>query len=233
VIAVTFGREGAKVVVNYSKSRKDAEETAGLVKQAGGESLVLQADVSKDGEVRAMIAKTLEHFGRIDVLVNNAAITAFVDFPDLEGLTDDVWDRLYGVNVKGTFFCCRAVVPAMRKQGNGRIINIASISGILPSGSSIAYATSKAAVVHLSKCLARTLAPEIRVNVIAPGFIGDTRWNAGRANFEGIVQKMADTTPLKRAGESEDIAEAALFLATRGDFMTGDLMIVDGGRALG
>ncbi len=232
-IAVAFGRERAKVVVNYSKSRKEAEETAGLVKKAGGESLVVQADVSKDGEVRAMVAKTLERFSRIDVLVNNAAITAFVDFADLEALTDDVWDRLYGTNVKGTFFCCRAVAPAMRRQGGGRIINIASVSGLTPQGSSIAYATSKAAVIHLSKCLARTLAPEIRLNVIVPGFIGDTRWNTGRPNFEGIVQKMADTTPLKRTGKAEDIADAALFLATRGDFIAGDLMVVDGGRALG
>lgn len=232
-IAVAFGREGAKVVVNYSKSRKEAEETAGLVKQAGGEPLAIQADVSKDGEVRAMVAKTLERFGRIDILVNNAAITAFVEFPDLEALTDDVWDRLYSVNVKGTFFCCRAVVPAMRKQGSGRIINIASVAGVLPQGSSIAYSTSKAAVIHLSKCLARTLGPEIRLNVIVPGFIADTRWNVGRPNLEATAQKAGQAAPLKRAGKPDDIADAALFLATRGDFMTGDLMVVDGGRALG
>jgi 3-oxoacyl-[acyl-carrier protein] reductase len=232
-VAVAFGREGAKVVVNYSKSRKEAEETASLVKQAGGEFLVIQADVAQDRQVRAMVAETLERFGRIDVLVNNAGITAFVDFPDLERLTDDVWDRLYNVNVKGTFFCCRAVVPAMRKQGHGRIINIASIAGILPGGSSIAYATSKAAVIHLSKCLARTLGPEIRVNVIAPGFIAETRWNVGRPNLEATAEKATQAAPLKRAGKPEDIAEAALFLATRGDFMTGDVMLVDGGRVLG
>jgi 3-oxoacyl-[acyl-carrier protein] reductase len=232
-VAVVFGREGAKVVVNYSKSRKEAEETASLVKQAGGEFLVIQADVAQDRQVRAMVAETLERFGRIDVLVNNAGITAFVDFPDLERLTDDVWDRLYNVNVKGTFFCCRAVVPAMRKQGHGRIINIASIAGILPGGSSIAYATSKAAVIHLSKCLARTLGPEIRVNVIAPGFIAETRWNVGRPNLEATAEKATQAAPLKRAGKPEDIAEAALFLATRGDFMTGDVMLVDGGRVLG
>jgi 3-oxoacyl-[acyl-carrier protein] reductase len=232
-IAVAYGREGAKVVVNFSKSRKEAEGTADLVKQAGGEPLVIQADVAQDRQVRAMVAETLHRLGRVDILVNNAAVTAFVDFPDLEGLTDDVWDRLYNVNVKGTFFCCRAVVPPMRKQGHGRIINIASLAGLWPQGSSIAYSTSKAAVIHLSKCLARTLAPEIQVNVIAPGFIAETRWNVGRPNLEATIQKAIQAAPLKRVGKPEDIAAAALFLATRGDFITGDVMLVDGGRLLG
>jgi 3-oxoacyl-[acyl-carrier protein] reductase len=232
-IAVAFGREGAKVVVNYSKSRKEAEETAHLVEQAGGQALVVWADVSQDRQVRAMMAQTVDRFGGVDILVNNAAITAFVDFSDLDGLTDDVWDRLYNVNVKGTFFCCRAAATPMRKQGHGRIINIASVAGLSTQGSSIAYGTSKAAVIHLSKCLARTLAPEIQVNVIAPGFIGETRWNVGRPNLSGTIQKAIQAAPLKRAGRPEDIADAALYLATRGDFMTGDVMVVDGGRVLG
>lgn len=232
-IAVALGREGARVVVNYSKSRKEAEETANLVDKAGGEPLVIWADVSQDRQVRAMVAQSLDRFGGIDILVNNAGITAFVDFSDLEGLTDDVWDRLYNVNVKGTFFCCRAVATPMRKQGHGRIINIASVAGLSPQGSSIAYSTSKAAVIHLSKCLARTLAPEIQVNVIAPGFIGETRWNVGRPNLETTIQKAIQTAPLRRAGRPEDIANAALYLATRADFMTGDVMVVDGGRVLG
>jgi 3-oxoacyl-[acyl-carrier protein] reductase len=232
-IAIAYAREGATVVVNYSKSRKEAEETAGLVRQAGGESVLIQADVARDAEVRAMVRQVLERFGRIDILVNNAGITAFVDFPDLERLTDEIWDRLYNVNVKGTFFCCRAVVAAMRKQRHGRIINLASLAGIAPLGSSIAYSTSKAALIHMSKCLARTLGPEIRVNVIAPGFIVETRWNEGRPNLEATAEKAAQAAPLKRVGKPEDIADAALFLATRGDFMTGDVMIVDGGRALG
>ena len=232
-IAVAYGRDGAKVVVNYSKSRQEAEETAQLVKRAGGEALPIQADVSQDAQVRAMIARTLEKLGRIDILVNNAGITSFVDFPDLDGLTDEVWDRLYQVNVKGTFFCCRAVVAPMKKQGRGRIINLASVAGLWPQGSSIAYCCSKAAVVQLSKCLARTLGPEIQVNVIAPGFIAETRWNVGRPNLDATVAKAGQIAPLKRVGTPEDIADAALFLATRGDFITGDVMVVDGGRLLG
>ena len=231
-IAVTYGREGAKVVVNYSKSRKDAEETAQQVKRAGGDAVLIQADVAKDSEVRAMVAQTLEKCGRLDILVNNAGVTAFVDFADLDGLTDEVWDRLYRVNVKGTFFCCRAVAAPMKKQGAGRIINLASVAGLWPQGSSIAYCCSKAAVVQLSKCLAKTLGPEIQVNVIAPGFIAETRWNVGRPNLDATIATAGQTAPLKRVGTPVDIADAALFLATRGDFMTGDVMVVDGGRLL-
>lgn len=232
-IAVAYGREGAKVVVNFSKSRPEAEETAQLVKRAGGEAVPIQADVAQDAQARTMIAKTLEKLGRIDILVNNAGITSFVDFSDLDGLTDDVWDRLYQVNVKGTFFCSRAVVAPMKKQGRGRIINLASVAGLWPQGSSIAYCCSKAAVIQLSKCLAKTLGPEIQVNVIAPGFIAETRWNVGRPNFDATIAKAGQLAPLKRVGTPEDIADAALYLATRGDFMTGDVMVVDGGRLVG
>src|SRR5262245_47185130 len=144
-IAITFGREGAAVVVNYSRSRAEAGETARLVAAAGGQPLVVAADVADDAAVRAMVARTLEWapFGprQVDVLVNNAGITAHVPFPDLEALDEDVWDRLYGVNVKGPFFCARAVAGPMRQAGHGRIINLASVAGMRPWGSSIAYAT--------------------------------------------------------------------------------------------
>jgi 3-oxoacyl-[acyl-carrier protein] reductase len=229
-IAIACGREGAKVVVNYSKSRQEAERTADLVRQGGGDPLLVQADVARDQQVRAMVAQTLDRFGRVDLLVNNAGITAFVPFSDLEGLTDEIWDRLFGVNVKGTFFCCRAVAGPMRRQGHGRIINISSVAGLQAQGSSMVYCASKAAVVHLSKCLARTLGPEIRVNVIAPGFIADTRWNEGRPDLEATTEKQRQAAALKRVGTSEDIVDAALYLATGADFMTGAVLVVDGGR---
>ena len=230
-IAVAYGREGAKVVVNYSKSRQEAERTADLVKQGGGDDpLLIQADVAVDQQVRAMVTQTLDRFGRVDLLVNNAGITAFVAFSDLDGLTDEVWDRLFGVNVKGTFFCCRAVVGPMQRQGHGRIINISSVAGLQAQGSSMAYCASKAAVVHLSKCLARTLGPEIRVNVIAPGFIADTRWNEGRPDLGATTEKQRQAAALKRVGKPEDIVDAALYLATGADFMTGAMLVIDGGR---
>ena len=231
-IAISLGREGASVVINYSKSRNEAEVTAEQVRQVGGEPFPIQADVSNDGQVRAMVQQALDRFGRVDVLVNNAGITVRTPFENLEAMTDDVWDRLYDVNVKGTFHCCRAVVEPMRRQGQGRIINIASVAGIRPSGSSIAYCTSKAAVIHLSKCLAKTLGPEIRVNVIAPGFIDETRWNEGVPNLQSLREAAAEGSTLKRAGLPADVADAALYLATGADFMTGGVIVVDGGRQL-
>jgi 3-oxoacyl-[acyl-carrier protein] reductase len=228
-IAIAFGKEGAKVAVNYSQSRQEADETCELVAQVGGDAFPVQADVANDFQVRRMVTKTADRFGRIDVMVNNAGVTTSVCFSDLEGLTEAIWDRVFGVNLKGTFFCCRAVIPIMRTQGEGSIINIASISGIWPQGSSLAYSASKAGVIHLSKCLARTLGPEIRVNAIAPGFIADTRW--GRPDPEAM-SKAAHEAPLKRVGMPDDVARAALFLATGGDFMTGEVLVVDGGMVL-
>jgi 3-oxoacyl-[acyl-carrier protein] reductase len=230
-IAVAYGREGARVIVNYSKSFQEAQETAELVKQAGGEPWLIQADVSQDGQVRSMVAETIERFGRLDLLVNNAGIIAVFPFADLEAMTDDVWDTTFDVNVKGTFLCCRAVVEPMRRQGQGRIINLASVAGLRPRGSSIAYSTSKAAVIHLSKCLAGILGPEIQVNVIAPGYIADTRTNENRPQKEATLERMTKDAALKRVGKAEEVADVALFLATRGGFMTGSVMVVDGGRA--
>jgi 3-oxoacyl-[acyl-carrier protein] reductase len=231
-IAVAIGREAGQVVVNYSKSRKEAEATAALVEEAGGKALLVQANVARDEQAKSLIQQTLDWTGRVDVLINNAGITARVPFENLDALTDEVWSRLYDVNVKGTFFCCRAAVEPMRKQGVGRIINLGSVAGIRPTGSSIAYCASKAALIHMSQCLAKTLGPEIRVNVIAPGFIDDTRWNEGVPNLDTIRQGAAATTPLKRVGLPADIAETALYLASGAEYTTGAVIVVDGARQL-
>jgi 3-oxoacyl-[acyl-carrier protein] reductase len=234
-IAVAYGREGARVVVNYSRSEAEAQETASQVRAAGGEALPIRADVSADAAVRAMVAQTLEQWGGVDVLVNNAGITAHIPFSDLEALTDEVWDRLYAVNVKGAFFCARAVSEPMRRRGSGRIINLGSVAGQRPFGSSMAYAVSKAALIHLTRCLAKTLGPEIRVNVIVPGYIDETRWNAGRPAFDPAAARRAgaESAVLKRPGRPDDVAEAAVYLATGADFLTGVELNVDGGRQLG
>jgi 3-oxoacyl-[acyl-carrier protein] reductase len=236
-IAIAYAREGALVVVNYSRSRAEAEQTAGRVEAAGGEALLVRADVTDDGAVRSMVDQALDRWGRIDLLVNNAGVTNRLPFADLEALTDEVWDRLYAVNVKGAFFCARAVAEPMRRQAaaspegsGGRIVNIASVAGIRPTGSSIAYCASKAALIHVSQCLAKALAPQIRVNVIAPGFVDDTRWNEGVADLETLRAAAARGAVLGRTGRARDIAEVALFLATGGDFMTGAVIVVDGGR---
>lgn len=233
-IAVALGREGAKVVVNYSRSEADAEETVKQVRETGAEAVALRADVSKDVEVRAMVEQTIERFGRIDVLVNNAGITAHVPFEDLEALDDDAFDRLYAVNVKGPFFTTRAVAPHMKRQGHGRIINLGSVAGQRPFGSSLAYSASKAALMHLSRCMAKTLGPEIRINCVVPGQIVDTRWNEGRPGYDpdAAAKSGAQAVPLKRVGVSDDVAEVCLFLATGADFLTGVEINVDGGREL-
>ena len=232
-IAVAYGRQGARLVVNYSRSAAEAEETAAQVRATGAEAIVVQADVTVEAQARALVDAAVERYGRLDVLVNNAGVTQFVDFGDLDGLTEEVWDRLYAVNVKGCFWCCRAAARVMQGQPEGgAIVNLVSMAGLRPSGSSIAYCVAKAGEAHLTLCLAKALAPAVRVNAIAPGFIAETRWNEGRPNLDQVEAQAANTALLKRVGYPRDIAEAAVFLGGAGSYMTGHIMVVDGGRGL-
>lgn len=236
-IAILYGKEGADVVVNYSKSRSEAEHTAERVRAAGARAHVVKADVSKQAEAEQLVRSAVEHFGRLDVLVNNAAITRFVDFADLDGLTEEVWDVLYDVNVKGTFWCCRAAAKVMQGQTppGGSIINVASMSGIRANGSSIAYCCSKAAVIHMTRCLARALgSSNIRVNGIAPGGVSDTRWQSNRTTpAPPSTASPAAGTPMGRIANPADVADVALYLAAGAPLTTGDVISVDGGRSLG
>ena len=231
-IAVAFGQEGASIVVNYARAQGDAEETAELVKAAGGEAITVQADVSRDSEVRAMVARTLDRFGRVDLLVNNAGFTRHIPFANLEDLTEEIWDRTVAVDLKSVFLCSRAVVESMRSQGGGRIINVSSMSGVRVEGSSLAYCSAKAGVLHLTKCLAKTLGPEILVNCVAPGAIGETRWNADVPDLAAKQDRQARTSVLKRVSRPAEIADVVLYLATRGDFITGATILADGGGTL-
>jgi 3-oxoacyl-[acyl-carrier protein] reductase len=230
-IALELAKRGANVVINYSRSEAEARQTAADVEALGAKALLVRADVSHDDQVRDMVRQTLDRFGAIDVLVNNAGITYFVDFDDLEGLTEEVWDRILAVNVKGLFYCSRAVVPHMKQQGKGCIVNISSVAGIQAIGSSIAYCASKAAVINLTIAFARTFAPEVRVNCVAPGFI-DTRWHSARqeaAAYEEFKGRVAERIPLARVGTPDDIAQAVLSLVERADFVTGQTLVADGG----
>jgi 3-oxoacyl-[acyl-carrier protein] reductase len=226
-IALSFAREGAGVAVGYSRSEREAMTTAQEIRDLGVPGLAIKADVSQDAQVRGMVGKVVEECGRLDVLVNSAGTTTFVEAADLEGLTEEIWDRNLAVNLKGTFFCCRAAAPAMKSHDSGSIINISSIAGTTGIGSSMAYCASKAGVICLTKSLARTLAPEIRVNTIAPGFV-DTRWTADWPEFRKMHE---EATPMKRVATPEDIAEAALFLV-HSDFVTGQVIVVDGGKSI-
>lgn len=227
-IALTYAQEGASVAVNYSVSEREAQETVSEIEKLGASACVQKADVSQDAEVRRMVEEIKARLGRIDILVNNAATSKLVPLDDLEGLTEDMWDRILGVNVKGTFFCCRGVIPIMKASGSGTIINIASIAGIIGAGSSIAYNVSKAGVISITKSLARAFAPQIRVNAIAPGVV-DTRWIAGWKEFR---KKNLESTPMKRIAQPKDIAEVALFLAADAGFVTGQTIVVDGGKVI-
>lgn len=232
--ALELAKRGANVVINYSRSEAEARQTAADVEALGAEALLVRADVSRDDQVRDMVRRTLDRFRSVDVLVNNAAITHFVDFRDLEGLTEEMWDHILAVNVKGVFFCSRAVVPHMKQQGSGCIVNISSVAGICGAGSSIAYCASKAAVINLTMAFARTFAPEVRVNSVAPGFI-DTRWHSARpqaTDYEALKERVAQGTPLARVCTAEDIAQVVLSLIEGADLVTGQTLVVDGGSLM-
>jgi len=226
-VSLLLAERGANVVVNYSRSQAEAEETVQLIESKGGQAIALQANVAKDEEVRALAEATARHFGTIDMLVNNASITKHISLEDLESVTDDVWDDLLGVNVKGMFHCARAVAPYIRRNGGGAIVNIGSIAGQNGLGSSLPYAVSKSAVHGLTKSLARALAPDIRVNCVAPGAVL-TRWWAGR---EEQMQRLAPRLLLKQISTSEDIASFVCAVLEQ-EAMTGQIITVDSGQTL-
>jgi 3-oxoacyl-[acyl-carrier protein] reductase len=225
--SLLLAREGAAVAVNYSRSEAEAEETAAEIRAAGGRAMAVRADVSQDAAVEEMVRRVIQEWGRLDILVNNAGTTFFVDHTELDALTEAMWDRILAVNLKGLFFCCRAAARVMKREGSGRIVNVASVAGFTGLGSSIAYSASKAGVISVTKSLARALAPEILVNAVAPGVV-ETRWIAGRDEFRA---RGLTGTPLERLAQPEDVADAILYL-TKTDFVTGQVITVDGGRTL-
>jgi 3-oxoacyl-[acyl-carrier protein] reductase len=224
---LALAKRGATVAVNYSRSEADAEETARIINNDGGSASAIQADVSQDKEVREMVNTIVEQFGAIDLLVNNASITRHIPLDDLEGVTEEVWDQLFDVNVKGMYYCARAVAPFMRKNKQGAIVNLGSIAGQTGLGSSLPYAVSKAAVHGLTKSLARALAPEIRVNCVVPGAVA-TRWWAGR---EEQMKQLAPNLLLQRIATPEDIANFICSILEQ-EAMTGQIITVDSGQTL-
>jgi 3-oxoacyl-[acyl-carrier protein] reductase len=230
-ISHSFVREGAVVALNYSKSEADAIKTSTELQQLGGKSSIVKADVSSDQQVREMVRQVHQQWGRIDILVNNAGFTRFIDHANLEAMEEEIWDRIFAVNLKGVFFCCRAVAALMKQQGSGRIINIASVAGLTGNGSSIAYCAAKSGVISVTKSLARVMAPEVTVNAIAPGLI-DTRWLDGVARADAMRQNFKNAALLKRVGTPEDVAEVALSMAADWNFVTGQIVVVDGGRTV-
>jgi 3-oxoacyl-[acyl-carrier protein] reductase len=233
--AFGFAEKGCSVVINYNRSHREAEAAADLCRAKGAETIVVQADVSVDADCRRLVQAAVDKFGHLDILVNNAAATKFIDFSDLEGLTEDIWIKILRTNLLGNFFCSRAAVPEMRKAGEGAIVNVVSIAGILGVGSSIAYAASKAAIINMTKSLARTLGPTIRINGVAPGAI-DTRWlreGLGEEAFEILRESLCYTTPLQTIATPEDVADAIIWLVEGARMVTGETIMLDGGQHLG
>ena len=229
-IAELFSCEGAKVGVNYAHSREAAEEVASAIQSKGGAAVAISADVSKDSEARAMIERMRNEYGRLDILVNNAGWSTRIPHHQLEDLTDEIWDRTLNTNLRGAFYCTRAAVPLLREQSGSSVINVASVAGLGGMGSSLAYAASKGGMLTMTKSLARALAPHIRVNAIAPGFV--------RTRFAGWPDSAFDAgekvTPLQKLPTINDVAKVALFLAADATAITGETITLDGGlHALG
>ncbi len=233
--AIAFAEKGCSVVINYNRSRAEAEEVGEICRTRGAEAVVVQADVSVDADCRKLAQTAANQFGRLDILVNNAAATKFVEFGDLEGLTEEIWMKILRTNLMGAFFCSRAAVPHMEKAGEGAIVNVVSIAGFLGGGSSIAYAASKAAIINMTKSLARTFGPTIRVNGVAPGAI-DTRWlrnGLGEKAFDALRDSLRYTTPLQVIATPEDVADAVVWLVEGARMVTGETIKLDGGQHLG
>ena len=225
-IAERFAAEGAKVLVNYRASKDAAEEVVAGIREKGGEADACQANVAVDAEARKMVADAEQRWGRLDVLVNNAGWSKVTPHHQLEDLTDEIWDRTLNTNLRGAFYATRAAVPLLRKSGAGSVINNTSASAWHAAGSSIVYSASKAAMVNMTKSLARVLAPEIRVNAIAPGLV--------RTRFAGWPDSTFDegpkNTPLQRIATAEEVAAVVLFLAADATAITAETILIDGGK---
>jgi 3-oxoacyl-[acyl-carrier protein] reductase len=225
--ALKLAAAGAKVVINFSRSEKEATEVVNEITQQGGAVFAYRANVAIENELVKMVSQTVTTFGKIDGLVNNASITAQIAMDDLDAVTGEVWDSLLNVNVKGMFHCIKAVVPYMKKQQSGVIVNVGSVAGTTGIGSSIPYAATKSAIHTMTRSLAIALAPYIRVSCISPGAV-DTRWWSG--NEEKMYQ-LAGNLPLKRISTPNDIADAILFQLTQ-ESVTGQVFTIDNGQTL-
>jgi 3-oxoacyl-[acyl-carrier protein] reductase len=227
-ICHALAREGVHVAVMYAQSRDQAEGVArDLASRHQINAAAFQCEITDDASVATVIDDVAKRFGRIDILVNDAAYNKSVQFTDLDGLTMEVWDKIVAVNLTGPFRLTKAVAPVMKAQGRGRVVNIASVAGVAPTGSSIAYAVSKAGLIHLTKCMAVSLAPSVLVNCVAPGLLEGTRATANlRPEF---IAQGAATSLLKKPADKDDCADMVVTMC-RTETMTGQTMVIDSGR---
>jgi len=232
--ALALARRGWDVLINYSKSEREARECEAACRAAGADTLLMQADVADDAACRALADAAVARWQRLDALVNNAGVTTFKGGGHWDAMDAAEFQRISGVNVLGTFQMVRACAPHLR-AAHGAIVNVSSIAGALGIGSSVPYIASKGAVNAMTLHFARVLAPQVRVNAVCPGLI-TTRWfvdGMGQQSFEKIKASYEQTTPLQTAASAEDVADAVVWLIDGARTTTGELLMLDGGRHLG
>ena len=228
--ALALAAAGYNVAVNYASSRARAEEVAAEAEKVGARTLTVQADVADEPAVRDMLGAVEGTFGRLDALVNNAGTTIGTPPSDLDGLSMADWDRVFAVNVRGMFQVTRAAVPLLRRSGDAAVVNTASIVGLRPGPQPFPYAASKAAVVSLTRTLAGALGPDIRVNAVAPGWmVGEWMEEQLGDNYNRLMDRRARLTPLRRCVTADDVAATILSLITSNPFVTGEIVVIDGG----
>lgn len=218
---------GSKVAVVYAASREQGDQFAKQLRDSGTKAQAFQCDVSEPAQVQDLVSQVEDSLGDVDILVNDAAYNKMIAFDDLDGLTYEEWNKILATNLTGPMLTTKAVAPGMRKRGRGRIVNISSVAGFAPSGSSIAYAVSKAGLNHLTRCMAVGLAPEVLVNCVAPGHLEGTR---ATANLDPEFSKAAQQGALlKRSADKDDIADQVVAFC-RTDSTTGQTLVIDSGR---
>jgi len=232
--ALGLARRGWDVLINYTKSAQEAQETESACRQAGADTLLLQGDVADDAACLAMAAAAVERWKRLDGLVNNAGIATFAGSANWDALDAPTFEKIMGVNVVGAFQMVRACAPHL-KASQGAIVNVSSIAGALGIGSSVPYVASKGALNAMTLHLARVMAPDVRVNAVCPGLI-TTRWfkdGIGQQGYEALKAAYERSTPLRRACSAEDVAEAVVWLLDGARTVTGELVLLDSGMHLG
>ena len=227
-ICHALAREGVHLAIMYAQSRDQSQALASeLVGRYQINAAAFACDISDGAAVRHVVEAVSRHFGRLDILINDAAYNKSIPFSDLDSLTEEVWDKIMAVNLTGPMRLTKAVAPIMKRQGHGRVVNIASVAGIGPTGSSIAYAVSKAGLIHLTRCMAVAMAPETLVNCVAPGLLEGTRATANLRPEQ--IERSAAGSLLKKAADKDDCADMVVTMC-RTETMTGQTIVIDAGR---
>ena len=228
-IAEKFAREGASIIINASKSVDEARKVlAALPERPEQKHVFIKADISDSRMIASMMKKINKEYGRLDILVNNAGVTKFIEHAELDKLTPELFDLIYKTHLRGSFLCIREALPLLKKTKGSQVINISSIAALTAVGSNIAYCAMKAGILNMTASLARALAPEIRVNAVSPGL---TRTDLMK-RWGKYSKEQEEKTPLGRLGRPEDVADCVFALATQMEYVTGQNIVVDGGRSL-